>query len=113
MNFFEIVGSNIYEVMQERELNQTELADRLNISKQVMSKIINGQKAINALEIRTISEILGVAIERLIQEKEVKVENQSLVMLMGEITNRDTKDKIAFLNTVIDEMCNLEKLCHE
>ena len=94
-------------------MSQSDLAERMGISKQVMSKIINGQKAINALEIKSIAEILDVDVNRLVEEKINQTNSQeSLVMLMGEV-NDDTKKELTFLSTVINEIDYLEDLLHE
>ena len=113
MNSFENIGLNISEVLSERNMSQTDLAERMGISKQVMSKIINGQKAINALEIKSIADILDVDVNRLVEEKANHINSQeSLVMLMGEV-NDNTKKELTFLNTVINEIDYLEDLLHE
>ena len=114
MNFFEMVGGNILDVLQNRDMSQTELADKMDVSKQVMSKIINGQKAINALEMKKIAEILGIDLNRLMESRS-QADNidESLVMLMGTIENPEAKETIRFLNEVIDELIFMEDLLHE
>jgi transcriptional regulator with XRE-family HTH domain len=113
MNFFETIGSNIAEVLRDKNMSQTDLAERMGISKQVMSKIINGQKAINALEIKSIAKILSVDVNRLVEEKENQTQTQeSFVMLMG-AANNNIQDELEFLSVVIDELDYLEGLLHE
>lgn len=46
-SIFQQVGNNIQDVLREKGKTQQYLADTLNISKQVMSKIVMGAKAIN------------------------------------------------------------------
>lgn len=46
-------------------MSQSELADKIGVSKQVMSKIVKGQKSINVFEIKKISKILNVSMDRL------------------------------------------------
>jgi transcriptional regulator with XRE-family HTH domain len=113
MNFFENIGLNISEILRDKNMSQSDLAERMGISKQVMSKIINGQKAINALEIKSIANILDVDVNRLVEEKVNQINNQeSLVMLMGEVDG-NIKDELTLLNTVINEIDYLEGLLHE
>jgi transcriptional regulator with XRE-family HTH domain len=113
MNSFETIGFNIFEVLRDKNMSQTDLAERMGISKQVMSKIINGQKAINALEITSIAKILNVDVNRLIGERETQTQNQEpLVMLMGAV-NSNIKNELEFLNTIIVEMEYLEGLRHD
>ncbi len=114
MNFFEMVGRNVLDALQDRGMSQTELADKMDVSKQVVSKIINGQKAINALEMKKIAGILGIDLDKLMESRSQDVSNdESLVMLMGKIENQEAKDTMRFLNMVIDELIFMEDLLHE
>jgi len=109
-----MIGRNILDVLQDREMSQTELADKMDVSKQVVSKIINGQKAINALEMKKIAGILGIDIDKLMESRSQDVSiDESLVMLMGKIENPEAKDTMRFLNMVIDELMFMEDLLHE
>lgn len=110
MDFFEYIGLNILEVLSEKNMSQTELADKIGVSKQVMSKIVKGQKSINALEIKKISEILNVSMDRLLEEKEKKEEPS--LMFMANIKEENKKD-IEFLNSVISELILMEEALDE
>lgn len=111
MNFFECVGRNILEVLSEKNMNQTELAEKIGVSKQVMGKIVKGQKSINALEIKRISEALNIAMERLLEEKESFAE-EPVLMFMGKVKD-DTKKDIEFLRLVIDEIITMEEALND
>lgn len=111
MNFFETVGNNILEVLIEKNISQTELAEKIGVSKQVLGKIVKGQKAINALEIKKISEALSVAMERLLEEKE-EVYEEPVLMFMGKVKQENKKD-INFLSSVIGEIIAMEEALNE
>ncbi|MCD8096825.1 MAG: helix-turn-helix domain-containing protein [Lachnospiraceae bacterium] len=64
---FEQVGSNIRSILSAQGRTQQSLAEELGISKQVMSKIIAGAKAINAAEIRRIADALHVSADSLLE----------------------------------------------
>ena len=51
---FAQVGENIQHLLDERGMTQQNLAEALGISKQVVNKIIKGNKAINVKEIAEI-----------------------------------------------------------
>ena len=70
---FRQVGNNIQSVLCEQDKTQQYLADRLKISKQVMSKIITGAKAINVSEISQIASVLNVSVDKLLNIKEQKI----------------------------------------
>lgn len=111
MNFFETVGNNILEVLIEKNISQTELAEKIGVSKQVMGKIVKGQKAINALEIKKISEALSIPMERLLEEKHELVE-EPVLMFMGKVKQKNKED-LNFLNLVIGEIIVMEEALNE
>jgi len=111
VNFFECVGRNILEVLYENNMSQTELAEKIGISKQVMGKIVKGQKSINAFEIKKISEALKVTMERLLEEK-LEPNEEPVLLFMGNIKEENEKD-IKFLSTVIREIISMEEALND
>ena len=105
---FEQVGSNIQKVLAEQGKTQQFLAEQLGVSKQVMSKIVSGAKAINVAEISKIACALNVSTDYLlsVQTSQEPIHNFSF---MGKVKNEETKKKIEFLKTVIDEILMLEE----
>lgn len=111
MNFYESVGHNILNILEEQNKTQSALAEDIGISRQVMLKITKGTKAINALEISKIARVLNVSIERITQPIDEK--EDSFVMFMGGIKNDYVKDRFDFLNHIIDEIVHLEEDLNE
>jgi transcriptional regulator with XRE-family HTH domain len=105
---FKQVGNNIQDILSVQGITQQFLADSLGVSKQVMSKIVAGSKAINVAEIRKIASVLNVTADSLLA---IKSEQEPIhnFAFMGQIENEETKKKIEFLKTVIDEMLMLEE----
>jgi len=107
-NIFQQVGNNIQNVLREKNKTQQYLADKLNISKQVMSKIVIGSKAINVSEISQIASILEVSAERLLDIKKEEPEMHNF-SFMGRVENEKTKKEIERLKTIIEEIIMLEE----
>lgn len=107
-DIFKQVGNNIQAVLREKDKTQQYLADNLNISKQVMSKIVMGAKAINISEISKIASVLEVPVETLLNIKE-KEPQEHRFSFMGRIENEETKEKIEILKAIIDEIIMLEE----
>jgi DNA-binding Xre family transcriptional regulator len=105
MNYFEQVGSNIQIVLHKKNMKKTDLAKKLNISRQMVQKIINGQKAINVKEISSIAEALSVAIDDLLQESSQQVQIVASVQFMGNPT--EARD-FSFIERTIREYMKLE-----
>jgi len=116
MSFFETVGTNILSILDEKQMTQKELADSIGVSKQVMTKIVKGSKAINALEIKNIANALNISVDRLIEEN-VRIDETSDYMpvfkFMGKIRNEKTKEKFELLNSVIYEIMKMEEVLNE
>ena len=107
---FKQVGNNIQQILSDQGKTQQSLANDLGISKQVMNKIIAGSKAINVAEISKIASALSVTTDRLLAVAlETDHEPIHSFAFMGKIENEETKKKIEFLMTVIDEILMLEE----
>ena len=107
-NIFRQVGNNIQNVLTAQGRTQQSLADSLGISKQVMSKIISGSKAINVAEISKIANVLDVSVDKLLATN-IECEQERTFAFMGQVENAQTKEKLKFLQTVIDEILMLEE----
>ncbi|MDA8234464.1 MAG: helix-turn-helix transcriptional regulator [Clostridia bacterium] len=106
--FFHI-GEKIRNFLEENKMTQTELSEKLGISKQVMNKMILGKKAINVEEIAKLAAIMNVSFDYLMKYEEPQVGNPFLIM-MGSIGRPNTKDDLSFLDHVMDEMIELDEL---
>ena len=107
-NIFMQVGNNIQRILSEQGKTQQFLADSLGISKQVMSKIVSGSKAINVAEISKIAQVLNVTTDSLLQSKTVQ-EPVHRFAYMGQVKNEATMKKIDIVRTIIDEILMLEE----
>ena len=108
LNAFKQIGNNIQLILEERQLSQQFLANKLKISKQVMSKILSGNKATNVVEISKIANVLGVSVDTLVKVSGV-AEIAPVYSFMGQISRESTKEKILKLEEVIGELIVLER----
>lgn len=107
-NYFEIVGKNISAVLANKDMTQQALADRLSVSRQVVNKIVQGQKAINVAEITKIATVLDVSIDTLLLDAS-SLTREPTFNFMGKILNPNTKEKILLIKEAIDELLFLEE----
>ena len=108
---FAQVGANIQKQIDIKGMTQQSLADALQISKQVMNKIIKGNKAINVNELSRIAEILNTSVETLLIVSAEPVGAESL-SFMGYVQNEDTMERVNLIRSAIDEINMLEELLH-
>ena len=106
------VGENIQHLLDERRMTQQNLAEALGISKQVVNKIIKGNKAINVKEIAEIAQILGVSADDLLMVRDTNTAPDSL-SFMGTVQDEDTLQKINRIREAIDEIHMLEGVLHD
>jgi transcriptional regulator with XRE-family HTH domain len=108
---FEQIGEKINQWLVDRGQTQSFFADRMGISKQVMSKIVNGKKAVNVEEVRKIAAIMGISVDELLgSSQEPPILNDPVMFMVGKTDNENTKEKLQFLNHVMNEMIELEDL---
>lgn len=110
LTFYEMVGQRIIERLNELGWPRQKLADELNISKQVMSKLLNGEKNTTILEIRNIADKLNVSIDKLLSPINEKIElitdkdmsDDALPVFMGDVTTPEGQDGVCKALNVID-----------
>ncbi|MFF1291641.1 helix-turn-helix domain-containing protein [Bacillus thuringiensis] len=108
---FEQIGEKITNWLTTQGKSQTFFAERMGVSKQVFSKIINGKKAINVEEISKIAGIMSVSVDSLLKiDEPTPIIQEPIMFMIGKLENENTKEKLQFLNHVMDEMIELEEL---
>ncbi len=110
MDYFETVGQNIQTVLEQKNMKKTDLARKLNISRQMVQKIIGGQKAINVKEIASIADALAVTVDTLLRPADLRVQCGSSVQFMGKAGQ--PKD-FSFIEQTIREYMKLEDRLYE
>lgn len=112
MSYFEVVGQNILNGLEEVRMERRELAEKLGVSRQMLQKILKGHKAINVMEISRIAGILGVPADSLLREPETNatVYPVPAVQYMGSPSERGS---VGFIQNFFDEYVKLEDRHHE
>lgn len=106
------VGKNISLLISQRGMTQQSLADKLGISKQVMSKIIRGCKAINVAELFQIASVLGSSTDALLTVECNDVASKPDLAFMGGIKDEEALEKVELLREAIDQIHLLEGLAN-
>lgn len=109
MNYFEMVGQNILHILNTQNMKNTELAVKLNISRQMVQKIINGQKVINVKEISCIAEALAISVDELLPVQ-AAAQRPASPKFMG---RPGEPMEISFVEKTIQEYMKLEDCLYE
>lgn len=103
VNMNEIISNNIMIIMKQNDKKQIDLAGYLDVSKQVISKMLSGARMINAIELQKIAEFLGVSMESLVKVPQVIPETNTVKAFMERVESQEAKDGLA----IADEIANL------
>ncbi|OBR92669.1 anaerobic benzoate catabolism transcriptional regulator [Clostridium ragsdalei P11] len=99
----EIIGRNILKILNEKDIKQTQLAEKLNISKQTLNKIIHGRRNISINEIKEICDALSVPMEKLTDEDSLNEEQMEPIKLfMGEVNSKEAKCGLMHAQNIMD-----------
>ncbi|NCC13989.1 MAG: XRE family transcriptional regulator [Spirochaetia bacterium] len=108
---FTDVGNTIKKLLERRSMTQQAIADAIGVSKQVMHKIINGNKAINVTEISAIATALGTTVDVLLAPSGEEKQSEFLDCLHL-VQNQHTREKLLLLVDVMQEILSLEEVVH-
>lgn len=112
-NLFIEIGTKIAKFLENEGITQTDMAERIGVSKQVMGKIIHGKKAINLVEIKKIADVMRISVDSLMQNVSAEKRPEPIFLMMGRAKNPNTRDDFRFLNHVMDEIITLDQLLTE
>jgi transcriptional regulator with XRE-family HTH domain len=101
----EIISNNIMNIMKQNDKKQIDLAGYLNVSKQVISKMLSGARMINAIELQKIAEFLGVSMESLVTIPQVIPETNTVKAFMGRVASKEAKDGLALADEIANLIC--------
>jgi len=114
MDFYKNIGGNIKRLLQESKMKQIELAKKIGVSKQVMSKITRGKKAIVVDELQLIANELNVTVDELLRgDAYIDQDELMLKNLLEKIKNKDTRKTLLLVNKIIDTLIDMESMLEE
>ena len=90
------------ESTEKENKKQIDLAEGIGVSRQTMSKIMNGARAINAIELHKISEYLHVPMETLMKMPEHPVDTNVIHAFMGRVKTPEARRGIQIADELSD-----------
>ena len=97
-----IIANNILDILRKQGKKQLDLADGIGVSKQTMSKMMNGGRTINAVELKKIADYLKVSMESIMQVPEVATETDVINTFMGRVETEEAKEALRIADEVSD-----------
>lgn len=86
-------NNKLYELRKQKGLSQEELAGRLNVSRQTISKWEVGESAPDMDNLVSISELFGVSLDELVLDKTLEQEQPSVQVVRSELYS-DIKEHV-------------------
>ena len=86
-----IIVNNIQAELKKKNKKQVDLAEEIGVSKQTMSKIMNGARAINEIELHKISEYLQVSLYSLMKMPEKPMDTSVIHSFMGRVKTEEAR----------------------
>lgn len=97
-----ILANNILDTLKKQNKKQIDLADNIGVSKQTMSKMLNGTRVINAIELHKISDYLNIPMETLVKIPKNYVEQSGIHAFMGRVESLEAKKALKVADKISD-----------
>ena len=97
-----IIANNITMFLEQNHKKQVDLANHLHVSRQVVHKMLNGTRTINAAELCQIAGFCGTSMEALTTIPEQFEENDVFHVFMGQVKTEEARQSIQDIDTLIE-----------
>lgn len=100
-----VIVNNIISAMHRKSMKQVDLAAEIGVSKQVMSKMLSGDRMINAVELSSISNAVGTPINELVKMSSGSNEVNVIRAFMGEVHTVEAKHALEIADEISQLIC--------
>lgn len=97
-----MIAANIVVILKQQNRKQIDLAEALQTNKQTISKMLNGSRMINAIELKQIAEFLGVKMEELTKVRENTTDTDIVHAFMGKVDSEQAKEALQIADSLSD-----------
>ena len=100
VNMSAMIASNILAILKQQNKKQIDLAEALQTNKQTVSKMLNGARMINAIELKQTADFLGVKMEELTKIQGNTVDTDVVHAFMGKVESEQAKNALKIADTL-------------
>lgn len=97
-----IIANNIRAEMKKENKKQTDLAEGIGVSRQTMSELMSGARAINVSELHKISEYLYVPMDSLMRMPAKPMDTNAIHALMYRVKTEEARKGIRLADELSD-----------
>ena len=105
VNMNEVISSNIMSHLKQVGKKQIDLANYLGVSKQVVSNMLGGTRAINAVELQQIAAYFHIPMDKLVVIPEQIQDTNVIRAFMGKVESEAAKEGLEIADQVADMIC--------
>lgn len=98
-----IIVKNILKTLKEKQIKQSQLAEKMNLPRQTVNKMLNLTRVISATEMKQIAIILNTTIDSFFEITEENFQQNTLRSIVDKIDNEKSKETIL----IADELINM------
>lgn len=104
-NMNEIIVNNIQTIMRSKSIKQIDLASKIAVSKQTMSKMLAGDRMINAVELASIAKALNTSVNELVKQPVCTDDVNVIRAFMGEVATPEARQGLEIADEIADLIC--------
>lgn len=97
-----VIARNIAEQLRKQNKKQVELAEGIGVSKPVITKILNGSRMVNAVELHRIADYFNITMDELVSAPKVTKETNVVRAFMGRVNTEAAREALAIADEVAD-----------
>lgn len=97
-----IVANNISDLMKRDNKKQIDLANAIGVSKQIMSKMLNGSRLISIVELRKIAEYFNVKTDDLMKIPNTVNYGNVVKAFMGKVNSGAAREALRMVDELAD-----------
>ena len=97
-----VVADNIMDQMKKHDTKQIELANAIGVTKQIMSKMLNGSRLISIAELRKIADYYHVQTDDLMKESAVSYDTNVVWAFMGKVNSDAAREALRTADELAD-----------
>lgn len=97
-----VITKNIMTQLKKQNKKQTELAEGIGVTRQVVNKILNGSRMVNAVELHRIADYFNITMEELVATSHEENETNVVRVFMGQVKTEEARHALAIADELAD-----------
>lgn len=108
----EMIGERIKKLREQKKISQQSMVNELkrlsiNMSRETLSKIENGNRTVSAVELKGISSVLSIDVEDILKDDE---DNGLVTLFRNRNMKEETIQKVEYLQDMIISFINQKRI---